>query len=53
MAPPSVNTGYDLGLGALIAMFIVFYAPMIYIFMALFRQQKDKSLPDELAGSDE
>jgi hypothetical protein len=40
MAPSPVNAGYDLGLGALIAMFIVFYAPMIYIFMGMFRQDK-------------
>lgn len=52
MAPSPVNTGYDLGLSALIAMFIVFYAPMVYIFMAMFRSQKDKPAPDDLAGSD-
>ncbi|WP_169733763.1 hypothetical protein [Alkanindiges illinoisensis] len=52
MAPSPVNTGYDLGLGALIAMFIVFYAPMVYIFMAIFRSQKDKPAPDDLAGSE-
>ena len=53
MAPSPVNTGYDLGLGALIAMFIVFYAPMVYIFMAMFRSQKDKPVVDDLAGSDD
>ncbi len=52
MVPSPVNTGYDLGLGALIAMFIVFYAPMVYIFMAMFRSQKDKPAPEDLAGSE-
>lgn len=53
MALSPVNTGYDLGLGALIAMFIVFYAPMVYIFMAMFKQNKNKPVPKALAGNDE
>ncbi|WP_143253705.1 preprotein translocase subunit YajC [Alkanindiges hydrocarboniclasticus] len=52
MAPSPVNTGYDLGFGALIAMFIVFYAPMIYIFMAMFRSQKDKQVPEDCTKND-
>ncbi len=45
MAASPLSAGYDLGLGALIALFILFYAPMIYIFMGMFRQPKDQSEP--------
>lgn len=53
MAASPLSAGYDLGLGALIAMFIVFYAPLAYLFFAMFRSQKDKLVPDELAEHDD
>lgn len=45
MAPPALSAGYDLGLSALVALFVFFYVPLVYLFIALFRQKKDKSDP--------
>lgn len=43
MAPPALSAGYDLGLGALVALFVFFYVPLVYLLFSIFRQQKDKS----------
>lgn len=53
MAPSSLSAGYDLGLGILIGLFVLFYAPMVYIFMAMFRQDKAKPAAEDFAEHDE
>lgn len=43
MAPPALSAGYDLGLSALVALFVFFYVPLVYLLFSIFRQQQDKS----------